>query len=312
MFFLLFPQDLLDIERGDCVFCNQFITLDAFCDWAEELRKKQSFSGSLKYPDDFISIYNELNNNFAGGLEKQWLEVGWPEENIYIDNISVVASGFFISNYKTKSVCFPSCKIVDYRAFDNCENLIYVSLPNCTIISGYGFYNTGIQSLYLPECRSIEYGAFGNCKNLKTVSLPKCQILGHETFSRCFSLYDVSIPLCSTIGSGCFAFCYCLSSIALEKCVTLESYTFSGCINLSIIELSVCNYIGSYAFLNCSKLERVCLYYRGNSIPRMFTSVFYNTPIGNLNGEIYVPSQLLSQYQTASGWSTYSRIIKPL
>jgi hypothetical protein len=64
--------------------------------------------------------------------------------------------------------------------------------------------------------------------------------------------------------------------------------------------------IGTYAFRNCSNLIALILRLTDKIATLSNTNTFNNSAIANGTGYIYVPSALLSDYQAATNWNTYS------
>lgn len=65
--------------------------------------------------------------------------------------------------------------------------------------------------------------------------------------------------------------------------------------------------IAANAFANCYKLQTLILRKSDTICTLANVSAFNNTPIrgyNSLTGTIYVPSALISTYQTATNWST--------
>lgn len=153
-------------------------------------------------------------------------------------------------------------------AFYSCSNLMSVAFLNCTTIRGSAFRNcTSLTTASFSNCTTIGSYAFYSCSNLKTISFPECMAIDTAAFYYCSSLKTASFPKCSFIMKEAFRYCRCLTSLYLTS-------------------ISICNLEGSTAFTS--------------------------TPIGGYStyagayGSIYVPSSLLTSYQTATNWSYFS------
>lgn len=107
------------------------------------------------------------------------------------------------------------------------------------------------------------------------------------SFSYCSSLVSVFIPS-SITNIGLAAFYYCSSLVSI------------------LIPSSITN-IGEYAFDYCALLSNVTV--KSVTPPTLGGSIFFNTP---LNLVIYVPSESVETYKSASGWSTYANKIQPI
>lgn len=162
---------------------------------------------------------------------------------------------------------FPSCTVVDTDAFAYCSSLTTVSLPVCTSVYSYAFFN---------------------CLSLKTASFPACVFIASAAFYGNRALTTVDLLVCSRIYSGAFATCY----------------------SLATVKLPACSYLSTQVFSSCSALMSV--YLLASSVAALTSSYcFYNTPMVNSTytgtyGSIYVPASLLTAYQSATNWATFS------
>ena len=125
--------------------------------------------------------------------------------------------------------------------FEDCENLIKVTLPN--------------------SIKTIRENAFYNCRKLEEVNIPNgLKAIGSEAFSACKSLTKLMLPnSVVAIGRAAFLGCDNLEEINIPDGIsTIESQTFSFCLSLSKLTLpdSVIS-IGNEAFLGCNKLKEI-------------------------------------------------------
>ena len=135
---------------------------------------------------------------------------------------------------------------------------------------------------------SIRRYAFQSCTSLTSVDFPNCTVIGNSVFQSCASLTTANFPECTTIGNGAFSRCKSLTAASFPKCVS----------------------IGSGAFYSCTHL--FSLYLTGSTLCELsHSNAFSNTPIGGYlaagsYGSIYVPTSLLTSYQTATNWTYFS------
>lgn len=123
-------------------------------------------------------------------------------------------------------------------------------------------------------------------------------------------LVSVEIGDCVTeIGSEVFEACSSLTSVTISDAATsIDIYAFAACVGLTSVTIpSGVTSIGGGAFSDCISLTSVtCL---ATTPPSLGSSnVFSNTR----NCPIYVPSESVSAYQSASGWSTYASRIQAI
>lgn len=213
----------------------------------------------------------------------------------YITNINapkvsyVGVNAFYMGSFT--SIDFPNCKYVEESAFNLCKLLQSINIPMCSYIGNRAFTNnSNLQSIDLPLCSFIGNYVFYNCRNLNFANIPMCEFISDSTFQECYSLSYVS-PLykCKYIGVNGFYNCSSLKYLYLPECSSIYQYAFYGCRNFSNLVLLS---------------DSVC--YLPNK------DVFYLTPINSEGtGSIFVPSSLVTDYQTHSIWSRFSENIQP-
>ena len=173
------------------------------------------------------------------------------------------------------------------------------------------FYNCSLlQSISFPNCRTIRDEAFNICTSLQSANFPNCSYIGSYAFRLCSSLQSVSFPNCNIIESRAFSRCTSLQSVNFPNCSIIGYYVFQGCTSLQSVSFPNCSSIGNYAFWSCFSLQSV--YLLSTSVCTLaHSNAFNNTPLSlstylGYFGSIYVPSSLLTAYQTATNWTYYS------
>lgn len=302
---------------------------------ADAIREKTGLTVSLTYVDGFVSA---LSNYLASGkpytldniLDRDIVELegstsitSIPDYCFYrytklkhvrsetFPNCTAVGSSAFAYCINLETVDLPNCTSAYPFAFAACSKLTEVNLPTCTQCSN-AFYNClSLTTVDLPAAVSVN-GAFSYCSNLVSVNLPAVKSMGYYTFYMCRSLTDINLPVCSIVGTFDFYSCRSLSSVNFPACLSIGDRAFMYCLSLQTVSLPVCSYIYNSAFSGCNNLMSV--YLMSTSIVRLGgTSVFYSTPIGGYTastggvyGSVYVPSSLVTAYQSASYWSAIS------
>jgi hypothetical protein len=130
-----------------------------------------------------------------------------------------------------------------------------------------------LTTIDLPEATTIPDSAFKSCKSLTSVNIPKATSIADQAFFRCTSSTNINAPLVETISNMSF------QTTALEK-----------------LDLPSLKSITGNTFYYCSKLTTLIL--RAPEMVSLENGIaFYQTPILNGTGYIYVPRDLISTYQ---------------
>ena len=168
-------------------------------------------------------------------------------------------------------------KYINFNAFEDCTNLISVSIPNSvTSIDGSSFFNcTSLSSVIIPNSvTSIGQYAFSGCSSLSSVTIPNSVTsIERYAFYRCSSLTSVTIPSSVTsIKYRAFGRCGNLSINRPSLQITAKGTLYSildikGNLNiLSTINGITVTSIGDSAFDGCTSLTSV-------TIPNSVTSI---------------------------------------
>lgn len=128
-------------------------------------------------------------------------------------------------------------------------------------------------------------------------------------------LQDTLIDLNNSTATAVGEYQFSSSSLQTVKVAAQSVGTgaFDTCVNLTVIDLTYTGAvtIAANAFSRCKQLTHVII--RSNSVASLAaTDAFYNTKIANGVGGIYVPSTLLTNYKSATNWSTYADHIYPI
>ena len=202
-------------------------------------------------------------------------------------------------------------KVGDY-AFRDYSSLVSINLPSATIIGNYAFTScSSLASTNIPNATSIGTGVFNNCPKLTTIDLPQATSIGNYAFESCSELTTIDLPQATSIGTRAFTKCTSLTSINIPNITIINQNLFSYCKELVKAEFSNVIQIESYAFRYCSKLTTLIL--RVNQVATLSSDdALSSSNIGNGNGYIYVPDDLVESYKVATNWSTYASKIKGL
>lgn len=178
------------------------------------------------------------------------------------------------------------------EAFNNCESLVSIVIPNSvTCIGHYAFGNCiSLESVTIGKSvREIGDCAFKGCKCLNTVvfQATKCTYMGSSYVT---IMMDSSQDLV-------FRDCIALKTLNIGENVTvIPSYAFKGCSGLTSVVLpNSVEQIGEYAFAECEGLISVemsngmiCIGDKAFSKCRNLTSIIVPNTIPDINGEAFV------------------------
>ena len=133
---------------------------------------------------------------------------------------------------------------IEYRAFEDCNILTSVVIPN--------------------SVTSIGDNAFISCDNLSSVTIGEnVTSIGSSAFKACLALTSISIPnSVTTIGNNIFEACDHLVTVNIGSGLTaISNHAFSECVLLKTVTFNGSNLtsIGSWAFNNCEALENITL-----------------------------------------------------
>ena len=158
---------------------------------------------------------------------------------------------------------------------------------------------------------SVGSNAFQSCSKLTTVSLPNATSLGLSSFNACSSLVSIEVPKVTSITTQTFYGCDALQTLNLPSVKTTGTQGVRHCDKLTRVDLGAVTNIGALTFDSCPLLETLIV--RTSSVCTLAnTSAFTGTPIASGTGYIFVPDELLSDYRSATNWSSYAEQIVPL
>lgn len=254
---------------------------------------------------------DNLYYNITSDTEPYTVEVTYDYYNIgfvgtwhhYNDYTSIIIPDKVTYGGSTYTVT----RIGNY-AFQNCTNILSISLPNTITSLGYSCFNdTGLTSIEIPNSvtdiyaealsnisRDFHYNEYDNALYAATKENPymvlvnakstdiatceinnKCKIIDGSAFSSCKRLSTIVIPnSVETIGSFAFGNCLGLSSVSIGNSVTsIGSQAFWRCYNLSSINIpNSVSTIGDGAFEDCINLTSITI---PESVTRICDRTFY-------------------------------------
>lgn len=255
-----------------------------------------------------------------------------------------------ITNMKKR--CFAECAslvlseisdsvVLEDSVFYNCKKITLNKLPSATTTVGRNlFYGcSSITEFTINDGINIENAqyAFEDCSSLTNIKIPNdCTIipssfcndcvlleninlndniinLGSSSFYGCSKLTLNSLPSSLTsLGPNCFYNCSLLSISEIPKgVVSLPGDCFQGCTNITKLTILSDLKSISYSVFKNSGLTTLSLP-NVSAVPTGGNAMFQGTPIDTGTGSIYVPDALVENFKSATNWSGYADVIKPI
>lgn len=275
--------------------------------------KKAETASSLYEVGDKIST---IKSDYRELIDGSIVEVEIP------NSVSKIKGGAFYDCKNITNIYLPyGIQTIGDYAFCKCSELTNITLPGSVTYIGTGIFKdcTGLTSFgdvsINGKMSSIPAETFSGCTNLTTVDFSKRLFtngIGSRAFYLCHKLNFEEIRA-NSIAKEAFYNCYGITgTINLNSGFYqhIDELAFAHCYNLEKV-ITKATSIGVEAFTGCSKLTSFIIYQSDKvATPLISTndmsSVFKDTPIAKGEGYIYVPSSMLSQYQTSDIWAAYA------
>ena len=212
------------------------------------------------------------------------------EVSISYSNIDTIGEEAFSGCTNITKVVLPiSIKVIKRYAFYGTTKLSEINLQNITTLEEHAFHNSGISEANLNSLiGSIPTFAFMSCSNLVNVTISNAVTsIGNNAFQLCMHLSSIVVPnSVTTIGYNAFNYCTQLRNITLSQ-------------NLSYIDEGAFGYVTN---------ATITIY--ATTPPELGTNALPQQ-MGNINS-IYIPSESISAYESASGWSSFAGLFYPI
>lgn len=178
-------------------------------------------------------------------------------------------------------------KEICWDAFEDCESLKSITLPDSIRELGYFKRCKSLKSIVIPNgVKELETDAFHECFSLETVEIPdSVQEIGDGAFSDCTSLKSIKLPL-SLTSIGEFTFCDCSSLVKASIPANVK-------------------YIGFHAFENCHSLADLHL---GQSDPSDLR-IEGNAFDGVDDCTLFVPEDAVEVFRADDRFSIFKDIV---
>lgn len=206
------------------------------------------------------------------------------------------------------------------------RSLINLEENGVTSLRDYAFYqNSNIKKVNLPSLTSMGIYSFQDCKLLEEADLPLVTNINNYGFSTCNSLEKLDINNLNILKQYALQNCYSMNDIDTSEVTGVSSYTFSNS-GIGELILPVCTSLGTYTgqgqrmstidltkniSISSNKFNGanglVHLILRSSTLCSLSaTNALTGTPLANKIGWIYVPTDLIDTYKSATNWSTYA------
>lgn len=310
---------------------------DFLTDVADAIRTKKGTSGLID-PQDFSS---EIASIPSGGTSKLPEVIDKSVTQITasdLGQIRTIGNYTFQSCTALTSVVIPNTVTsIGDSAFYNCYYLTNLTIPNTIKEIGVeAFGRTAISNITLPNTLThLRNGAFRDCRYLLSLTIPSsvgniptticsgCQALttvifennsmtkvGNSSFAGCSALINVTLPTSLiTIGDSAFNNCTALTNINIPSTVsTIGTMAFYSCPSLINLKFSnALTRIQQNAFAGSSSLNSITIEATNPPVLDAYNA-FNNTN----NCPIYVPAESVTDYQTATNWSSLASRIQAI
>ena len=311
-----------------CSFLTDVIISDSITSIGDYAFNACTNLANIKFSDSMLSIGKYAFNNCKG-----LTDVVIPNSVTSIDNnafsrcsklasitlsngISSISSETFAYCDSLSSIVIPdSVTSIGSYAFSDCTSLTDVTLSNnLNSIGSYAFdLCKSLETIVIPNSvTTIGSYAFLGCESLASITLfNNLRSIQDYAFRQCTSLTNITIPDSVThIGKGVFYGCTSLTDILFPSGITtINESTFQGCTSLENINIPVnITSIGHLAFSGCTKLNSVTLI-RTTPPSLLSDSVFSQC---SALTAIYVLTEKVDEYRSASRWSAYADIIQAI
>lgn len=282
-------------------------------------------AGNIKSGVSIFGVSGSYTGNGGGITPTGNLEITENGNNIDVTNyatvsVAVPSQGIVITDTTdanggtirtlTTTEFYGQAYTLDDFAMRNFSGSI--TLSTATKIGACTFAGSNITEIHAPNAtqfysnnNSSGVGVFQNCKSLTTIDLPNYTSPGSGgyQFAGDTALIHVFLPKGCT-GQYMFSGCSNLQTAVLGGTGQMNANDYASCSKLEIVDTRNSR-IHTSSFTGCSKLATLIV--RRTSLCTLSNiNAFTNTPFasGKAGGILYVPADLISEYEAATNWST--------
>ena len=296
----------------------------------------------------YVKLPSTLKSNLTEGIFRGCTSL-LKVEGLENSQIPIIQGSAFYDCSDLTEIAFPaSLTSIENDAFYGCSALTEIAFPaSLTSIGNSAFRGcSALTEIAFPaSLTSIGNDAFRDCTSLVTASgLGDTQLtsIGGSAFNGCSALTEIAFPASLTsIGNSAFSKTVIYGEFTFENLQTLGSRAFE---NTKVSKMKFPSLVSSEASSNfegifsyCTNLVLVdigdkCTTIKSNSFgrfvgtsgnditfiiraitpPELADRLISTQWVRAKIGVIYVPDESLEAYKTATNWSYYADILKPL
>ena len=234
------------------------------------------------------TMINSLTVNVSGGGSDENFEKLLDDTLVTVDNSNLrsLRQGAFTHSTNLVTVNLPNVTSATHEIFLGCYNLREVHMPKWAGNIGNDCFinNKKLEVFDAPNITQAGNNAFAYCEKLTLQILPKFTTMNGTILFRDCPFTVMVLPMLTTARTNMLLTC--------NNCVTVDIGE-----NLASIPLQMLN--------SNAALENIVLR-RTSSITALSNAngLWGNTNEPSVHKKIYVPSALISTYQTATNWAT--------
>ena len=236
---------------------------------------------------------------------------GSKVETINAPNVqtsSVPAYCFYNCNkLETLNIDFSNVTSIGTNSFYGTSKLVRdVSFPLATSVGDYAFKSSGITGFSAPLLTSIGTEAFNGCTKLTSIHTPN--VTSTKSYMlKSTKVQSVFMPNAAVVGNGFRECTYLQTAVIANLYLATGSSYFRSCTSLKAVDMKAsADSRWENAFYDCTNFDTLVLRNTSKVTPLNYTNAFTNTPFASdgTGGTLYVPESKLSDYQSATNWST--------
>lgn len=246
--------------------------------------------------DTAKTLQTNLNGGGGGGITPDGIATGAePSGDIELLTTTEIIEDAFKGDVNITSVRGDLVTKINKEAFYGCTGLTSINFPALINVQNEAFRSTAITELDLPLVTTTGQAAFGTMPKLKKVFLKAVVVPANYMLDACPLLETVVMPGCSGFSVGLF-----------RNCTSLQKVDLGGDV--------AGGYGGSSATCTGTAAFNVLVIRNSHLKTLSDTNIFNGScfAVTGTGGDIYVPSALISTYESATNWSALNATYKAI